>query len=209
MFNQLSDQKNVLTSLQGLSAAELKVATDNITNLISSLNVDAQELLSNRKNHGALLGHNTSDLSTDDLTDSTLSELVTNEKLLTHVINTLCLTEAILVRDNFSNALEIIADTNMTHVHVTTKDIKKDIKTVKVTSNTVNAVNTNNEQRLTSVMPATKLPLSNIAPIHLVDVKQRLTQALNPSDNQHQSIKNKLNGLLVDTKSIHLVKQAI
>ncbi len=201
MFNQLSDPKNVLTSLQMLSAAELKVASANISNLISSLNVDAQELLSNRKNHGALLGHKTSDLSTDGLTDSKVSELVTNGKLLTHVINTLCLTEAILVRDNFSNALEIIADTNMANVPLS----KVDIKTIKTT----NTANINSEKRLTSTIPTTKLPLSNIAPIHLVDVKQRLTQALNPSDNQHQSIKNKLNGLLVDKKSIHLVKQAI
>jgi hypothetical protein len=188
MFNQLSDQTSLIASLQKLSAAELVITTANLQKLILSLNVDAKELLANRRSYGALLGHQPLDPSANNSAKSELSTLLASEKELTNAINSLCLTEAILVRDTLSNALEIITELQTPKTSVTNQSIKPLIAT--------------------SPAQAKKQRASNVTSIHLVEVKQRLTQALQPKKKQQQEIKDKLNGLLT-TKTDHSRKKVI
>lgn len=191
MFTLLSDQKNVLTHLQTLSATDLRVATTNLTTMISALNVDVTELLANRKKYGVLLGEHSTGLANNESLETKFTTILTCENHLMRAINTLCLTEAILVRDVFSNALEIIIDSEEFDLSSSNDQVTHQVD------------NNENKQQSQS------LPINNVAPIHLNDVKQRLTQALQPQTQQHEHIKNKLNALLAADKSVHAVKKAI
>jgi len=201
MFNQLSDQEKILTSLQKLSPSELVLATANLKKQILLLNVDATELLANRRNYGALLGSAFANSNLDGLAGIRLNELLSSEQHLTNAINTLCLTEAILVRDTFKNALELIAELELTDALAT----QQKITTSETSTNTVDK---NSTALQASTLQTKNQPASNVAPIHLVEVKQRLSQALQPNTKQHESIKSKLNSLLTTKGSIHIVKQA-
>lgn len=178
MFKQLSEQSQVLTSLRALPISEFTVAKKNLTKLIQLLSVDAVTLLANKRNFGALLTCEAT-MVCKQLPLIELSTLLINEEQLTTVINTLCLTEAIIVRDNFSNVLEEVSEAIEVAQSLTKSTVVK-----------------------------AQVPKNNIAPIHLVDVKQRLAQALQVKAEQRIDIKNKLNSLLEVNTASHLSKQA-
>lgn len=174
MFIQLSDHKKILSCLQSLSNAELSFAIVNLTKMIASLSIDARELLANRRNYGRLLSSDYSDASTGLFTERKLSTLLTCEQQLTNAINTLCLTEAIIVRDHFSYCLETIAE----------QGLPAQVKPT-IVQDTPSAIRKN-----------------NISSIRLAKIKQKLAQAVKTQQEKQELVKNKLNKLLIQPATI-------
>jgi len=195
MFNQLSKETKILASLQSLSASELTLAIANLNKLITLLSVDPTILLSNRRTFGTLLTCQ-SVTTNHSFEVVALNSLFTDEEKLTTVINTMCLTEAIIVRDTLDNALEVIAGSVVPNKRTPNKDIK-------IVLTAINTIKTNDKK-----LSAIQLPLTNVAPIHLADVKQRLTQALQPREKQQVEIRNTLNALLTKSELPQQIKQA-
>lgn len=161
MFTLLANQTKLMDLLQNYSPQECEVVFANLKLTIELLNRCATELLANRRNYGVLLPQSD---EKDKVLSGKKSKLVINKQLLLEektliiAINSLCLTEAIIVRDNFSNCLELITEQNTETTVVTEK--------------------------------------SNVSPIRLTEIKQRLAKAVQISSNKQGDIKCRLNKLL-------------
>ncbi|PKI14084.1 hypothetical protein CXF71_15995 [Colwellia sp. 12G3] len=174
MFDLLSSQVKLLTLLSNYSTQEFDAVSDNFKLTIKLLNQSPTELLDNRRIHGALLpqeGKCNDNLEHENIQGLRCEAVLLNKDYLIKKINTFCLSEAIIVRDNFSNCLEIILDQNL--VILPAADMKKNnIEKTKI------------------------IERSNVSPIRLTEIKQRLAQAVQVSTDKQDAIKNRLNKLL-------------
>lgn len=185
MFTLLSNQATLLALFKTYSAEEKIVTVENLTLIINSLSKEVALLLKNRRNHGVLLPEGVSQtpaMDEDMLVDLGLKNLLLNKSYLLTAINTLCLTEAIFVRDNFSNCITLIADELPLAKKATV---------------------------LPQVNKAITSDKNNVSPIRLSDIKQRLAQAVLDSDKKNDLIKNKLNNLLLPEKSSHRISTSL
>ncbi len=205
MFAKLSE-KQVVNILTKSSATETALIIDNIKKLNDLLNSDVNELLANRKKTGSLLliQSNASKAVTPIKKEVTLVEALSDEALLISKVNKLCLTEAIIVRDSLINAIDIYNEVNNIPLNVSQEPLKK-VESVSlepvqksiITADTLNTAHTLNTN--------TNNINNNVLPIHLVEVKQRLSKALQTDNEKRSDIKNKLNALLeksVDEKLV-------
>lgn len=184
MFSLLTDQEELKTHLESLTDKEFKDCSNNLMLIITLLNGDVKELLVNRRVHGMLLPQQSQQLKADtstDLSQVTLAQCINSQSLLTHAINSLCLTEAIVVRDNFINVLELISGEQFITEQINEQPINAECKVEK----------------------------SNVSPINLTAIKQRIEKANLDSNNKKDQIKNKLNSLLnTDAKKSNISQQA-
>jgi hypothetical protein len=187
LFNLLSSQPELLSLLSRYTTLELEIVSDNINLIINLLSDNIDELIENRRVTGILLSHKSNKMADDENTKLLGCEQVLLEEAhLINTINTLCLTEAILVRNNFSNCLEILTDNVQQPSLVMTKSQNKAVKVSTAGKN-------------------------NVSPIRLTEIKQRLAQAVLLPEEKQKQIKNRLNNLLVSTqadKSVNATKQA-
>jgi len=183
MFNLLSNQTKLLKLISNYTEQEFEIVCSNLKLTIELLSISTSDLLANRRTYGFLL------LPADAATKKLSSEaplVVINTQLLLKkhniisAINLLCLTEAIMVRDNFINCLEIINEQN--DENNTTNDIEQKI-----------VINTTSQKSIDIAVVSGK---SNISPIRLTEIKQRLAQAVQVSAQKEYVIKNRLNKLL-------------
>jgi len=184
MFNLLSSQTKLLTLLSQYPINELQVVCDNLKLITRLLNLNATELLANRRDYGVLLPQeDTINISIKKEKPALpCNELLLDKRSLTKVINSFCLTEAILVRNNFSNCLDFITEQN-------------------IATQTIPVAKPANFDKTTDIEK------SNVSPIRLTAIKQRLANAIqNPTEKQAQ-VKNKLNSLL-DTPRVIIPKKS-
>ncbi|KGJ93324.1 hypothetical protein [Colwellia psychrerythraea] len=187
MFNLLSSQTRMLILLSKYSSQELQIVCNNLKMTIKLLNLSTTELLENRRNYGVLLPQVevlTEDLDAVNLQALNYEQTLLNPNTLIKVLNTFCLTEAVIVRNNFNNCLDFVAEQSLATVPI-----------IKIDKPQLSA----------------NVGKSNVSPIRLTEIKQRLSQAVkSPTDKQVQ-IKNKLNNLLTQpttTSSTGANKQA-
>lgn len=203
MFAKLSE-KQVVNILTKSSETETALIIDNIKKLNNLLNSDVNELLANRKKTGSLLliQSNAPQAVTSIKKEVTLVEALSDEALLISKVNKLCLTEAIIVRDSLINAIDIYNEVNNISLNVSQEPLKK-VESVSlepvqksiITADTLNTAHTPNTNNINN----------NVLPIHLVEVKQRLSKALQTDNEKRSDIKKKLNALLeknVDEKLV-------
>lgn len=198
MFNLLSNQTKLLKLVSNYTEQEFGIVCTNLKLTIELLSISASDLLANRRTYGLLLPP--ADAVTKKLTSEEPSIEINPQLLLEHknlisAINSLCLTEAIMVRDNFTNCLELLNEQN-----------DEDKKTKNVEQKTV--IKTTPEKSTKSVVVNEK---SNVSPIRLTEIKQRLAQAVQVSEDKKKQVKNKLNKLLTSSKAAQLsvvIKQA-
>ncbi|TPH15092.1 hypothetical protein [Litorilituus lipolyticus] len=195
MFTILSNEAKLISFLQQATHEECVEIKNNFEQVIELLSAPVAELLANRRHYGVLLPQGNTNLphSNDVAENTTLTlSVLLNEASLIQCINMLCLTEAVIVRDNFDNCLEltIFNSTPKTGTGNNTPNSKSNSKMVQ---------RVNDEQ------------INNVSPIRINEVKQRLTQAMDYSDDQKAQIKNKLNKLLFEantTSDTNFIKQA-
>jgi hypothetical protein len=176
----------LLTLLSNFSTQELEAVCVNFKLTIRLLEQSVTELLENRRVHGALLPRESKsiDKAIHKGTQKLSYEQVLLEKeCLIMTINELCLTEAILVRDNFSNCLEFITERRLQ---------KSSILPVKLST-----VSNNNEVAIGRVAHIAK---SNISSIRLTEIRQKLVQALEPAETKKERVKSTLNKFAVAKK---------
>lgn len=180
----LSSQKQLIEQLNTYTNKELEIVGVNLLFIIESLQAEVSQLLLNRRNHGVIIALENVTDKTVSLEKLSLSQLLLDKINLTHAINTLCLTEAIIVKDNFRNCLDELEEqgklslpssiNNLALIEYGTKFSKE---------NTPKTVETN-----------------NVSPIRLTQIKQRLAQAVQHTSNKQAKIKDKLNGMLVSSQ---------
>ena len=183
MFSLLSQQVKLLEQLNAYTATELKSVCKNITFILESLNIEVSQLLATRREHGVLLPYMNKgrNLNVDEMNQLSLHQLLLNKSSLTQAVNTLCLSEAIVVRNNFNDCLESLAE--------------KGDETFTALAGMNFTVDTSEKNHVGSTVK------SNVSPIHLTQIKQRLAKATkSPSEKQIQ-VKNKLNSLLTPIKA--------
>ena len=173
MFNLLATQAKLQAVFSDCSNTELDNIRDNLKLTIAQLNIDAKELQSNRKTFGKVMPKVKSEitaLSSDELAKLTNKQLLLNQEHLIDAVNTLCLTEVIVVRHNFINCLELIDDEDVPVAITTTLEATNPSKPASSEKN-------------------------NVAPIHLSQIKQKLANALISQEEKRQQVKNILNAL--------------
>ncbi len=173
MFNLLASQATLVAVFNDCSSTELDNIGNNLKLTTKCLNIDVKELQANRKTFGKLIpdvDNHTGSLSDGDLASLTNKQLLLSQENLISAVNTLCLTEAIMVRNNFINCLELIEEEAFIAPVATKLAVTKSLKA------------TNNEK-------------NNVAPINLSQIKQTLASALSSQEEKNQQIKNKLNAL--------------
>jgi hypothetical protein len=178
MFTLLSNQAKLLTLLGYYSSQDLETVSANLKLTIKLLSHNVTELLDNRRVHGVLLPQEDPAKNIQHQNIKTLSceQLLLKQEYLINTINGFCLTEAIIVRDNFSNCLEFLAEEKFPTLPLA---IVKQNKLEKVTIT----------------------ERDNVSPIRLTEIKQRLSQAVHSSENKHEQIKSRLNNLLAPSKT--------
>ncbi len=181
MFNLLSNQTKLLTLLGCYSSQDIEVVSENLKLIIKLLSRSVTDLLEHRRISGVLLpqeSNNIAELSHESIQALNCAQLLLNQEYLIKTINSFCLTEAIIIRNNFSNCLEFLTDEALqTSPLATIKEKKKETKNT-------NQVDTN-----------------NVSPIRLTEIKQRLAQAVQTPDNKKEQIKNRLNNLLAASQA--------
>ena len=179
MFVHLSHQVTLIKQLNAYTDQEFGSAYNNITLVIESLNVEVSQLISYRREHGVLIPPTHKDGSLNDarLNSLSLQELLLNKALLIQAVNTLCLSEAIVVRNALSNCLETISEQK---------------------ASIYNIIKTEEPVKINIEKPTDK---PNISPIHLTQIKQRLAKANQETSDKQTKIKNKLNALLSQTQT--------
>lgn len=192
MFNLLSNQTKLLKLVNNYTEQEFGIVCTNLKLTIELLSISASDLLANRRTYGLLLP--TEDVVTKKLSSKEPSikintQLLLEQKNLISAINTLCLTEAIMVRDNFINCLELLNEQD-----------DEDENSYKVKQQTL--INTPTEQSSEKIVVSEK---NNVSPIRLTEIKQRLAQAVQTSAEKQDGIKNRLNKLL-DTPTANISK---
>jgi hypothetical protein len=173
MFNLLATQAKLQAVFNDCSNTELENIRNNLKLTVAQLNVDAKELQSNRKTFGKVIPKAKSEITTlnsDELAKLTNKQLLLNQDHLIDAVNTLCLTEVIVVRHNFINCLELIDDEDVPAPIMTKLAATKPLKPASSEKN-------------------------NVAPIHLSQIKQKLASALISQEEKRQQVKNKLNAL--------------
>jgi len=188
MFNLLSSQAKLLTLLGCYARQDLDVVSDNMKLTIKLLNLSVTELLENRRIHGVLIPQESQPITSlqhEEVQALNCEQLLLNKESLIKAINDFCLTEAIIVRDNFSNCLEYIAEENFPTIPAVVVEEHKPKKVIVAGRD-------------------------NVSPIRLSEIKQRLSQAVQTSENKHEQIKSRLNSLLTpkSTTSNSIPKQA-
>jgi len=197
MFNLLSNQTKLLKFVSNYTEQEFEIVCSNFKLMIELLSISTCDLLANRRTYGLLLPPAdavTKIMSSDEPLMVINAQLLLEKDNIISAINTLCLTEAITVRDNFINCLELFSEHGEG-----TKSSKQEQKAL---------INTTQEQSAEVVIISDK---SNVSPIRLIEIKQRLAQAVEVSKEKQNSIKNRLNQLLdkpTETLSKLSAKQA-
>jgi hypothetical protein len=208
MFDILTDEQRLLTIFNNFNAEELSTACDNIKHVITALNQGATTLLANRRTHGALIVEgniikhpkNKGALLDDMNKSPELQKILLQKPLLISVINTLCLSEAILVKANFINCLVInsVGDQAELEAELNSFASSNELQSSDKASN---AVTQKTKALLENSASASEtLNKNNVSPIRLTQIKQTLTKAVNaPAKSAiktNEDIKHKLNSLL-------------
>ena len=217
MFNELSNQKVLSEHFQRLSVTEKKLAGKHMLQTIGLLNTPTKELLINRRNHGVLFLIETNELPQNNnhsLNDNSyvaengsLNKATNIERILLNsielhlFINELCLTEAILIRDNFINVLDDFGVFHSDNL-VVNSSIESDVHIESSTVvDLVSADSLPKNRQQEDMQLKEKIAKDNVSPIRLTEIKQRLSFAIIEADNQKESVRNKLNGLLKQTET--------
>ena len=187
MFALLSNQDLLIEKFKQYSTQDLETVCENITFMMESLNVEVSQLLSNRRDHGALLplkNKLASNITLAELKKMELAKLLLNQSHFIAAINTMCLSEVIVVRNNFSDCLEVLAEQGALPLPIVAENSEMNdsllLNTKNITSSTAK---------------------NNISPIHLTKIKQRLAKAVQTTSDKKTQVKNKLNGLLDQTRA--------
>jgi hypothetical protein len=224
MLNILTDEQRLLAIFNNYNAEELNTACDNIKHVITALNQGATTLLANRRTHGILIvdgsiikcPKNKGSLLDDTNKTPEFHSILLEKALLISVMNTLCLSEAMLVKANFINCLVINSDEFATELetelqtHTDSNELKSSYKASHKESNgVIEAIKSPVEK---SAIATETLSKNNVSPIRLTQIKQTLTKAVNApakrSIKTNEDIKHKLNSLLnkPTVKNINLIK---
>lgn len=185
----------MLTLLSNLSTEELAIVSVNFKLTIKLLNQSVTKLLENRRLHGVLLpneGKSINKVVHKLFQNLSCEQVLLEKEYLVITINKLCLTEAVLVRDNFSNCLEFITERKLQ---------KSSISPVKLRT-----VSNSNDVAIGKMAHIAK---SKISPIRLTEIRLKLAQALEPAENKKERVKATLNKLVVvnnSTKNVFCLK---
>jgi hypothetical protein len=212
MFDILTDEQRLLTIFNNFNAEELSTACDNIKHVINALNQGATTLLANRRNYSALIveeniskhPQNKGALLDDMNKSPELHSILLQKPLLISVINTLCLSEAMMVKANFINCLVINSADDQAELEAELNFFAGSNElhsSYKPSDKASNAVTQKTKALLEKSASASEtLSKNNVSPIRLTQIKQTLTKAFNaPAKSAiktNEDIKHKLNSLL-------------
>jgi hypothetical protein len=212
MFDILTDEQRLLTIFNNFNAEELSTACDNIKHVITALNQGATTLLANRRTYGALIFEGNISKhpkSKGVLLDNTnkspeLHNILLKKPLLITVINTLCLSEAMLVKANFINCLVINSADEQAELEAelnsfaSSNELQSSYKSGDKASNTATQKTKTSLENSASASETQNK--NNVSPIRLTQIKQTLTKAVNaPAKSAiktSEDIRHKLNSLL-------------
>lgn len=212
MFESLSKLTTLQTILKNYTAQEVTKALTNIKAIIQSLDVHALDLLSNRRKFGVIIGQGdtktTHHYQEEPKAAQPLEQILLDDAQLTDVINQLCLTEAIIVRDTFKELVELkITNTQGNQTAQPLESSNGADEKINLVKKEPNKSQTANQATSIDNINNSKVSNSNnVAPIKLVEVKQRLAQAIKGPKDKEAQIKNKLNSLLTPQENINTVK---
>lgn len=208
MFDILTDEQRLLTIFNNFNAEELSTACDNIKHVITALNQGATTLLANRRTYGALIVEgniikhpkNKGALLDDMNKSPELQNILLQKPLLISVINTLCLSEAMLVKANFINCLVINSVDEQGELEAELNSFASSNE-LQSSDKASNVVSQKTKALLENSASASETPnKNNVSPIRLTQIKQTLTKAVNaPAKSAiktNEDIKHKLNSLL-------------
>lgn len=181
MFSLLSNKQRIFEQLSAFNSQDLTTAAENLTFVITSLKIEVSELLANRQKHGVLLPDENRKTDKPQFKDLTLPQILLNHEELTATINTLCLTEAIIVRDSLSNCLTDLEEQGK--LSLTSLCHEKDTYITPLNKESDKQAQKTSEK-------------SNVSPIRLTQIKQRLALATKETSTKQTQIKEKLNALL-------------
>ena len=212
MFDILTDEQRLLTIFNNFNAEELSTACDNIKHVITALNQGATTLLANRRTYGALIVEgniikhpkNKGALLDDMNKSPELQNILLQKPTLISVINTLCLSEAMLVKANFINCLVMnsVGDQAELEVELNCFASSNELQSsYKSSDKARNAVTQKTKALLENSASASETPnKNNVSPIRLSQIKLTLTKAVNaPAKSAiktNEDIKHKLNSFL-------------
>jgi len=210
MFTILSNEAKLINVLQLSKAQEIADIKVNFEHVIQLLSVPTAELLTNRRQHGVLLPQsveNTLCMSFDSESPADVLSVLQKQSSIISYINSLCLTEAVIIKDNFDNCLElpIFKATSLCHPKATSS------KTANETTSAIINLPASEEVAIVPPKAELKESVNNVSPIRINEVKNRLTQAIETSEQQKDEVKQKLNALLnktTGTKTLKMPKQA-
>ena len=220
MLDILTNEQKLLTIFNHFNAEELSTACDNIKHVITALNQEATTLLANRRTYGALIieeniikqPKNYNDLLDDTNKLPELNNILLEKVLLISVMNTLCLSEAMLVKANFINCLIINSDKFTTELDTgidTELQTHTDSNELKTSYAEPQIIKASLEKSATDTETLNK---NNVSPIRLTQIKQTLAKAIDAPAKvpikTNEDIKHKLNSLLnkPTVKNINLIK---
>lgn len=195
MFTLLSNQKKILSLLNESSKQSIDSVYKNMATIIKLLSTDIDQLLNNKQNLGVLIpqdNQKTLPITHNEIANLDLAQLMTEPYNLVSAINTLCLTEAIIVRDNFSNCIEIAEElTNKANKPVVEITVQP-----KPQPKAKAETETETETSRINSTKAQSFDKNNVSPIRLTQIKQRLAEAAQANLEKQNAIKNRLNKLL-------------
>ena len=208
MLNVLTNEQKLLTIFNHFNAEELSTACNNIKHVITALNQGATTLLANRRTYGALIVEgniikhpkNKGALLDDMNKSPELQNILLQKPTLISVINTLCLSEAMLVKANFINCLVMNSVGDQAELEVELNCFASSNE-LQSSDKARNAVTQKTKALLENSASASETPnKNNVSPIRLSQIKQTLTKAVNaPAKSAiktNEDIKHKLNSLL-------------
>ncbi|MBU2870746.1 hypothetical protein [Colwellia sp. E2M01] len=193
MFTLLANPKQILSLCNGYSEQALKPVIENMTLTVTALSAEVELLLKNRSTLGTLLPQNKAilpNITDKEFNTLSLEQLLNNHSYLVKAVNTLCLTEAIMVKNNFIDCIESLSPHDISKTTLSTLTNNK--QELSVDDKALPQHLTKKEEQQTKV--------NNISSIHLMKIKQRVAKAATESEQRRTEIKNKLNGLLTTVK---------
>lgn len=186
MFSLLSHQEKLLEQLEGYSDQEREYAVTNMQFVIDSLCVESSQLVLKKRNHGIIIpvnNANSAPVELEKAQTTSLQQLLIAKVSLVNAINALCLSEAIAVRNNFSNCMEELIE----------RGIAPPSTIIEKRLSNHSAIGSG---KISDEVTNKSVERNNVSPIRLTQIKQRLAKAVQENSNKKEEVKDKLNSLL-------------
>lgn len=192
MFELLSDKKQVLAIIAECNGEEIELLRENFAKLTQLFSASSRRLLENKKQYGVLFpqvehfcAHLISENERAEVNLCKVNKaLFLDKNNLVHAINQLSLTQASFVHFNLVDCLDSFeAQCQQTESQANLTKVRQQLAQANLQAN----------EHL-----ETQIKKSNVAPIRINVIKQRLAKAMTAQNNKAEQVKSRLNSLLTE-----------